>query len=468
MRRPMSSSSTARRPRWGPMPNRTVATDGAKHRDRLGATMTKIAADLWATAKSPSVTVVSSPPGAGKTRTLIAVCQHAMKARKRVGVACQTNSQADDVCRRLAIEIGASRVCRYISATGDDTPPVAGCHVESTANNILAGPLVVVGTTMKWALIENAPDVDLFLIDEAWQMALASFIPLLRFCDRFILIGDPGQIPPVVSAPTERWETSTNPPHRAAPEVLRDRMDVTRVSLPATWRLPHDTANLIRDFYDFKFESAAMEGERSLRFVAAKSDTIAGVDKSLDQLTRHSIARVLVPMPKAGGLAQADPDVAAAAAATVVRALERKATATAVDRDVANKALKPTDIGVAASHRVMVQAVLSKLPSELRTQVKVDTAERWQGLERELMVVVHPLSSMENPGDFDLETGRLCVMVSRHQSGLVVVGREHIGDTLDGILPVAAQPIGQPDAVARGLKRHRAFWKHLDESERGI
>jgi hypothetical protein len=114
----------------------------------------------------------------------------------------------------------------------------------------------------------------------------------------------------------------------------------------------------------------------------------------------------------------------------------------------------------------MVQAVLSKLPSDLRTHVKVDTAERWQGLERELMVVVHPLSSMENPGAFDLETGRLCVMASRHQAGLVVVGREHIGDTLAGILPVAAQPIGQPDAVARGLQRHRAFWAHLDESER--
>ena len=449
------------------MPDRTVRTEGAKHRDRLGAKMTKIAADLWASAKSPSVAVVSSPPGAGKTRTLVAICQHAIKARKRVGVACQTNAQADDVCKRLAIEIGAGRVCRYISSNGDDTPPVTGCHVETTANKIPAGPLVVVGTTMKWALIENAPDVDLFLIDEAWQMALASFLPILRFCDRFILIGDPGQIPPVVSAPTERWETSTNPPHRAAPEVLRERMDVTRISLPATWRLPHDTANLIRDFYDFEFESAALEGERWLRFSAAKSGTVAGVDKALDHLARHSIARVLVPMPNAGGLAQADPDVAAAAAATVARALERKATATAVDRDVANKALKPIDIGVAASHRVMVQAVLSNLPSDLRTHVKVDTAERWQGLERELMVVVHPLSSMENPGEFDLETGRLCVMASRHQSGLVVVGREHIGDTLDGILPVAAQPIGQPDAVARGLKRHRAFWKHLDESERG-
>lgn len=448
------------------MPSRPVAADGAKHRERLKAQMTKIAADLWATARSPSVTVVSSPPGAGKTRTLVAVCQHAIKARKRVGVACQTNAQADDVCRRLATEIDAARVCRYISSSGDETPPVAGCNVESAANNVPAGPMVVVGTTMKWALIDTAPDIDLILIDEAWQMALASFIPLLRFSDRFILIGDPGQIPPVVSAPTERWETSSNPPHRAAPEVLRERMQVTRVSLPATWRLPHDTADLIRDFYDFDFESAALEGERSLKFAAANGDAAAGVDRALDQLTRRSIARVLVPMPKAGGLAQADPDVAGVAAATVVRALERKATARAEGRDFMSKTLKPTDLGVAASHRTMVQAVLSKLPNELRTQVKVDTAERWQGLERELMVVVHPLSSMENPGEFDLETGRLCVMASRHQTGLVVVGRAHIGETLDGILPVASQPIGQPDAVARGLKRHRAFWKHLDESER--
>jgi len=450
------------------MADRARPTSGKSHRERLKTRMDEIALDLWnTTRKSKSVSIVSSPPGAGKTRTLVAVCAHASKARKRVGVACQTNGQADDVCRRLASEIGASRVCRFIGGNADNTPPVQGCHVESSAKDIPDGPMVIVGTTAKWALIESAPDIDHFLIDEAWQMAMASFIPLLRFCDRFILIGDPGQIPPVVSAPTERWETSMNPPHRAAPEVLRERLDVHAVSLPATWRLPHDTANLIRDFYDFEFESAALGGDRSLRFSTSKSSTVAGVDAALDRLMAHSVARVLVPMPKDGGLAQADPEVGAAAAATVVRALERKATASATDRDMTNKELRPEDIGVAASHRVMVQSVLSHLPEKLRSAVKVDTAERWQGLERELMVVVHPLSSMENPGEFDLETGRLCVMASRHTHGLVVVGREHIGDTLDAVLPVAAQPIGRPDGVARGLRRHRAFWKHLDESERG-
>lgn len=439
----------------------------AEHRQRLGARMTGIASDLWNIAsETRSVSIVSSPPGAGKTTTLVAICVHALAAGRRVGVACQTNAQADDVCRRLQAVLRPRSICRFVSGTHADPPPFNGCPVEKSALNVAGGPVVVVGTSMKWALIESAPAIDLCIVDEAWQMAMATFLPLLRFCDRFILIGDPGQIPPVVSAPTQRWETSRNPPHRAAPEVLRARLTVNEASLPATWRLPFDTAALIQDFYEFPFESASLEGERSLHFDKASSGGSVAVDAALDRLTRHSIARVLVPMPAAGGLAQSDPDVAAAAAETVVRALFRNAKATAKDRGIELEQLQPEQIGVAASHRLMVQSVLSHLPAALRGRVKVDTAERWQGLERELMVVVHPLSSMENPGEFDLETGRLCVMASRHQAGLVVVGRDHIGTTLEGILPSATQPLGRPDGVSRGLRQHRAFWSHLEKSER--
>ena len=41
---------------------------------------------------------------------------------------------------------------------------------------------------------------------------------------RFVLVGDPGQIPPVVAIDVARWQTSRRPPHAPAPEViLRDR-----------------------------------------------------------------------------------------------------------------------------------------------------------------------------------------------------------------------------------------------------
>ena len=38
--------------------------------------------------------------------------------------------------------------------------------------------------------------------------------------------------------------------------------------------------------------------------------------------------------------------------------------------------------------------------------------------------MVHPLSGVVTPSDFDLETGRLCVMASRHKAGLIVLTRD--------------------------------------------
>lgn len=51
------------------------------------------------------------------------------------------------------------------------------------------------------------------------------------------------------------------------------------------------------------------------------------------------------------------------------------------------------------------------------------------------MIAVHPLSGVLRPSAFDLETGRLCVMASRHLAGMVVLGRDHLG--LTGLTPEA-------------------------------
>jgi hypothetical protein len=93
--------------------------------------------------------------------------------------------------------------------------------------------------------------------------------------------------------------------------------------------------------------------------------------------------------------------------------------------------------------------------------LSVDTPERWQGLHRPIMIVVHPLSSVTDPSDFDLETGRLCVMASRHQVALIIVTRDHIGKTLTHFIPEATQAPGQPDISGRGHAAHSVFWKSL-------
>jgi hypothetical protein len=129
---------------------------------------------------------------------------------------------------------------------------------------------VVVATSAKWAVadLDAHEPFDVLFIDEAWQMCWADFMLLGAVAPRFVLVGDPGQIAPVVPIDVSRWQTSRRPPHVPAPEViLRDRTLPTRVvELPVSTRLPHDTCAMVQSFYDFAFESWSAPGERRCCF----------------------------------------------------------------------------------------------------------------------------------------------------------------------------------------------------------
>ncbi|GGO01438.1 hypothetical protein [Nocardia rhizosphaerihabitans] len=61
----------------------------------------------------------------------------------------------------------------------------------------------------------------------------------------------------------------------------------------------------------------------------------------------------------------------------------------------------------------------------------VDTANRLQGREFEIVIVIHPLSGRRDATAFHLEAGRLCVLASRHRQACIFVARKGITDLLD-------------------------------------
>jgi len=322
---------------------------------------------------------------------------------------------------------------------------------------------VVVGTAAKWGLITIHHPFDFLFIEEAWQLSWADFMLLGQVAARFVLIGDPGQIAPVVSIDVSRWETAPIAPHRSAPEqILENNDSALKLSLPATRRLPHDTTALIQPFYEFPFESWSGPGERR---VDAKGPRKDAYDAAIDLLADGSTAAITMPTPPSGPPLELDHDVATAAVETVKRLLARRAT---TDIDGEGAELRPEDIGLCATHRVMNAAMQLQLPKGLVGAVRVDTPERWQGLERKVMVIAHPLSGAMEPSAFDLVTGRLCVMASRHQAGVIVISRDHIGKTLRDYLPVADQAPGCEDIVGKGHERNMQFWRGLEEAGRVV
>lgn len=398
--------------------------------------------------------VIKAPPGSGKTHTLIEVLSILAVDGMQIAVAAQTNSQADDICLRWSKSHPEVRVARF-SSSGLTAPRDFPSRVEwvTDKKELPHGPGVTVATTAKWSLTDLASPYDLLAIDEAWQMSWADVMQCALVSGTFLMIGDPGQIPPVVPIDVRRWETSPRAPHEPAPEVVLSEASLESLSfvgsLPACRRLPHESVDFVRPFYDFDFEAYIPPGERGLDYSGGWGDPLA----------KGRPLMLTIPTPDYGPPIEVDMEVAEASARVVQDVLSGYTMRFGDDK----RALAPADIGITSSHRVMNSALAAALGS-LASQIRVDTPERWQGLERPVMIAVHPLSGVADPSAFDLETGRLCVMASRHQVGLIVLTRDHVGETLRNYVPSAEQAPGRPDVVGRGHDAHLRFWSHLEDT----
>jgi hypothetical protein len=383
--------------------------------------------------KPQALAIVKAPPGSGKTELLVRGSSELFADKMRVAVAAQTNAQADDICARL-YAYGVKSVIRLAGSADPVLPP--GIRIERSSRALPVGPCVVVATGRKWEYGDLQP-FDTLFVDEAWQMTWSSFLGLDRVAPRFVLIGDPGQIPPVVTVDTSFWETTRRQPYLAAPELLvREGMGLVR-ELPASWRLPADSAVAVKSFYDFDFDCWAAPGDRILKVVGHAKDA---VDAAIDRLTTGSIVALTLPTPAGSAPPGVDTELARTAVELASRLLARDAKATILDGMKADtRVLKPEDIGFCATHRVMNARMEALRPKPL-SGARVDTAERWQGLQRQLMIVVHPLSGVDEPSAFDLDTGRLCVMASRHRIRLVVLAREQVRKTLDSLIVLRTRP----------------------------
>lgn len=420
---------------------------------------------LEAVARAEPLVVVKAPPGSGKTYLIREAAALIRSREGRVAIAAQTNSQTDDICKNFAREFPQFEVVRFHSKDMDPLPLGDSVSWEHDKKELPNGPCVVVGTTAKWGAIDLPNVFDYVLVDEAWQMSWSNFMLLGQVAPRFVLVGDPGQIDPVIAIDRSRWVTSDRPPFAPAPELIlnaADGTDAHTITLPASRRLPADSVAVVRGFYDFDFDALAKPGDRAFRPAAGNDHP---VDPVIDLLGTGSMAGITLPTPAEGPPLEEDIELARLTASVAARLVDRGGDST-VDTSVAN--LEPGQIGIAATHRVMNARIAEALPAELRAQIRVDTPERWQGLECRLMLVVHPISGVVEPSAFDLETGRLCVMASRHQVGLIVVTRDHLAETLAEYSPIAEQGVGMPDAAGRGHAAHIRFWDALTDADRVV
>jgi len=412
------------------------------------------------------ICVVKAPPGSGKSFNLLEALDGAVHDNLRIAIAAQTNNQVDDLCNRFCKRFPKDEIIRF-SSESYERPSTLEANVTITCNKdrLLPGASIIIGTVAKLGLVEIINEYDVLFIDEAWQMTWADFLSLRDVSDRYIMIGDPGQIPPTVTIAVDRWEVSPVAPHKPAPEIVLENPDLravtTLLELDTCRRLPDDAVELVKFFYDFPFTAFATKGERFLR--PTEKTSTSRVDQAILALSDSSTVIYTHPTGADGAPIETDTELAQVAADFVSRLLNLGCEiSTCSDETTAPRRLTAADIGIVSTHNQMNSAIQACLPANLvgKNAISVTTPERWQGLERAVIIAVHPLSGVQTPSAFDLETGRLCVMASRHQSACVFITRDHVGETLDSHLPAADQALGRGDIVGRGHAQHTAFWQY--------
>lgn len=394
--------------------------------------------EMWAAIDSGSRTVLAeSPPGAGKSTLIRNIAARIAKTHP-AAILTQTNDQADDHVRDLVRELASkgARVGRLHSSEYGNQMP-ADLRALDASDTIdldtditsLGACDVIVATAAKWAHVDGGT-WPIGLIDEVYQMRSDLLMSVAPRFNRFVGVGDPGQLHPW-SASDDRIVKGVplSPLETAGATLLASHPDTPILHLPVSWRLRKEAAQVVsKAFYAKPFRSGATNRGLTLP-IAPLHDTLDAVIRG----AAHSGWSVL-EMPSAY-LPQTDPELVTVIAQLVVRLITSGATY--VDGSGAARALAPSDVAIGVAHRDQRGFVRLAVDSELTRlglpsgSVVVDTANRLQGRQFQVVLAWHPLSGRRDATEFHLEAGRLCVLMSRHRQCCIVVARGGIRQQLE-------------------------------------
>lgn len=189
-------------------------------------------------------------PGTGKTQTVIALVRMLVAMNKSILITSNTHSAVDNVLRRLLpynikfMRLGATS--RIDSALKDfsEANLTRNC---STPEELAAvyNSYHIVGVTCLGSAhpMLAQKKFDFCIVDEATQVFQSAVIRPLLFSEKFVLIGDPDQLSPVVK--------SRKAKDLGADESLFYRLDTEQQSccvLPTQYRMNRTITKLANDF----------------------------------------------------------------------------------------------------------------------------------------------------------------------------------------------------------------------------
>jgi len=191
----------------------------------------------------PGVFPIQGPPGAGKTHTGARMICALVQAGKTVAVTANSHKVIRNLLNAVvtaADEVGVDVQC--MQKPSDKEDDVHRLRFTTKAPELLGaighGIHVGGGTAWLWASPDAADAVDVLIIDEAAQMALANVLAVSQAASTIVLLGDPQQLDqPMQGSHPEGTDVSSLHHILGGEQTIADDRGLF---LAETWRLHPD------------------------------------------------------------------------------------------------------------------------------------------------------------------------------------------------------------------------------------
>ena len=349
--------------------------------------------------------LVQGPPGTGKTHLLRAVVELALQNNLTIGVSGFTHASVDNALSLIIRGLQQKDKDKYIRV-GVKNKIKWHLYGDSHLNSVSSFSQlkkfyqIYASTMHSFCLAKrNVPELDLLIIDEAGQVPVYFYPFLSRLAQRVLMLGDDKQLPPVMQAPDQH-------------------------------RLPNDIFSLARQNLKEKPPMLEIQYRMNKYIQSWSSDRF--YEKKLKPDPSVCDRDILRQHPYFGS-SPIQLDLHNHLSQDHVNKYEANRVAQLVDDLISKAGVPLKEIGIITPYRMQGGAVNSAIQRQLGVHVmqdlNVDTVERFQGQEREVMILSFGAErdvAHESDQPFLGDGRRLNVSITRAKSRFYCFASQHL------------------------------------------
>lgn len=404
-------------------------------------------------------------PGTGKTTLIAEIISQLVNQGKSVLLTSYTHSAVDNILLKVKqYNINMLRI-GHKSRIHKDIQEFSPKPVKSIAEyqNQLLTPDVVGVTCLSIndPIFNLRSKFDYCIIDEASQVSFPISLGPLRLCDKFVLVGDHNQLPPLITHPDPIVKKELS---RSLFQFLNDEFPESVTELTYQYRMCKDImklSNVLIYNNMLKCGSEAVANQTlKIPNPEGYKDIVAGDKDFWMKWVLNEQNRVIF----------LDHDLVPAYETANGEKIENKTEALLIWQIVEALTLcgvEQQQIGVMSLYRAQIRLLNKYLMG--KDDIEVLTADQFQGRDKDVVVISLVRSNKENKvGDLLQEWRRINVAITRSKSKLIILGSKSTLSQGGGILKEFLSLIQQekwiyklpPNAVSHYLQAN------LEQSQR--